>query len=109
MAKRIASENNIFTNKQSFWIYKKLKRRGFIAGRYEVFNSQETNSDLGIKEIVIPKVIKELDSKALFFEANYKDEEDLKELLNLSNKNLSNANLHSWQQVLPLYPISPIN
>jgi len=26
MAKRIASKNNIFTNKQSFWIYKKLKR-----------------------------------------------------------------------------------
>ena len=25
MAKRIASKNNIFTNKQSFWIYKKLK------------------------------------------------------------------------------------
>jgi len=25
MAKRIASKNNIFTNKKSFWIYKKLK------------------------------------------------------------------------------------
>ena len=24
MAKRIASENNIFTNKQAFWIYKKI-------------------------------------------------------------------------------------
>ena len=36
MAKRIASKNNIFTNKQSFWIYKKLKRKGFIAGKYAV-------------------------------------------------------------------------
>ena len=27
MAKRIALKNNIFTNKQSFWIYKKLKRK----------------------------------------------------------------------------------
>ena len=36
MAKRIASKNNIFTNKKSFWIYKKLKRKGFIAGKYEV-------------------------------------------------------------------------
>jgi len=26
MAKRIASKNNILTNKKSFWIYKKLKR-----------------------------------------------------------------------------------
>ena len=32
MAKRIASKNNIFKKKQSFWIYKKLKRKGFIAG-----------------------------------------------------------------------------
>ena len=30
MAKRIASNNNIFTNKKSFWIYKELKRKGFI-------------------------------------------------------------------------------
>ena len=34
MAKRIASKNKIFTNKKSFWIYKKLKRKGFIAGKY---------------------------------------------------------------------------
>jgi len=27
MAKRIASKNNILTNKKSFWIYKKLKRK----------------------------------------------------------------------------------
>ena len=36
MAKRIASKNHIFQNKQSFWIYKKLKRKGFIAGKYEI-------------------------------------------------------------------------
>ena len=36
MAKRIASKNNIYTKKQSFWIYKKLKRKGFIAGKYEI-------------------------------------------------------------------------
>ena len=108
MAKRISSKNNILSNKQSFWIYKKLKRKGFIAGQYEICDNKE-NTDLVIRETVIPKVIKELDCKELYFEANYEDKEDLKELLNLSNKNLSNANLHSWQKVLPLYPISPIN
>ena len=29
MAKRIAKKNNIFTNKKSFWIYKKIKTQGF--------------------------------------------------------------------------------
>jgi len=55
------------------------------------------------------KVIKELDSKELSFEASYDDKKDLKELLDLSNKNLLNSNLDSWKKVLPLYPISPIN
>jgi len=109
MAKRIASKNNIFTNKKSFWIYKKLKRKGFIAGKYEIHLNEQTFSDLTIREIVLPKVVKKLESKELFFEAIYDDKEDLKELLNLSNKNLSNSNVDSWRKVLPLYPISPIN
>ena len=109
MAKRIASKNNIFKNKQSFWIYKKLKRKGFIAGKYEICPSEKLPSYRVIREIVLPKVVKELESKELFFEAIYDDKEDLKELLDLSNKNLLNSNVDSWEKVLPLYPISPIN
>jgi len=108
MAKRIASKNNILTNKQSFWIYKQLKRKGFIAGKYEICGNRE-KPDLFIREIILPKLFKKLESKELFFEANYVEEEDLKELLDLSNKNLLHANENSWQKVLPLYPISPIN
>ena len=109
MAKRIALENNIFTNKQSFWIYKKLKRKGFIAGKYEICRNEKPPSDLIIRETVLPKVIKSFESKELFLEANYDDKEDLKELLDLTNKNLLNTNVNSWEKVLPLYPISPIN
>ena len=109
MAKRIALENNIFTNKQSFWIYKKLKRKGFIAGKYEICDNEQKKADLVVREIVVPKVIKEFETKELFFEANYEDKEDLAELLNLSNENFLNTNVNSWQKVLPLYPLSPIN
>ena len=109
MAQRIASKNKIFTNKQSFWIYKKLKRKGFIAGKYEVYHNEKNNKDLEIRERVTPKVFNELNGKELFFEANYKDEEDLKQLLDLANKNLLSTNVNSWKKVLPLYPISPIN
>jgi len=109
MAKRIASKNNIFINKKSFWIYKKLKRKGVIAGKYEIFHNEKNPSDLVIREKVLPKVVKGIESKELFFEAIYDDKEDLKELLNLSNKNLLNSNVDSWKKVLPLYPISPIN
>ena len=109
MAKRIASKNNIFKNKKSFWIYKKLKRKGLIAGKYEIYHKEKDSSDLVIRETVLPKVVKELESKEILFEAVYDDKEDLKELLNLSNKNLLNSNVDSWKKVLPLYPISPIN
>ncbi len=109
MAKRIASKNNIFTNEKSFWIYKKLKRRGFIAGKYEICHNEKNASDLVIRETVLPKVVKELEGKELFFEATYDDKEDLKELLNLSNKNLLNLNVDSWKTISPLYPISAIN
>ena len=109
MAKRIASKNNIFRNKKSFWIYKKLKRKGLIAGKYEIYHKEKGSSDLIIRETVLPKVVKEIESKEVTFEANYDDKEDLKELLNLANKNLLNLNLDSWKKVLPLYPISPIN
>ena len=108
MAKRIAIKNNIFTNKKTFWIYKKLKRKGFIAGKYEICHNEKSPSDLVIRETVLPKVFKEFESKEILFEAIYDDKEDLKELLNLSNKNLFNSNVDSWEKVLPLYPISPI-
>ena len=109
MAKRIAYNNNIFTNKKSFWIYKKLKRKGFIAGKYEICQNEKNPSELVIRETVLPKVVKELEGKELTFEANYDDKEDLKELLDLANKNLLNSNVDAWKKVLPLYPISPIN
>ena len=109
MAKRIALKNNIFMNKKLFWIYKKLKRKGFIAGKYQICHKEKNSSDLIIRETVLPKVVKELDITELTFEANYDDKKDLKELLDLANKNLLNSNVNSWRKVLPLYPISPIN
>ena len=66
MAKRIALKNNIFKNKKSSWIYKKLKRRGFIAGKYEIFHNKKNPSDLVIRETVEPKVIQEFESEEIF-------------------------------------------
>ena len=109
MSKRIALRNNIYKKNKSFWIYKKLKRKGFIAGKYEVCISEQDNKKLMLKEKVIPKVVQELDNKETNFQANYDDKEDLKELLNLSNKKQKIVNFNSWEKVLPLYPISPIN
>ena len=109
MAKRIALKNNIYNNQNSFWIFKKLKRRGYIAGKYEIYISKKPNKNITIKEIIIPKIFKELRNIETSYQAEYSDIEDLKELLNLSNKNSGHSASNTWNKVLPLYPISPIN
>ena len=109
MAKRIALNNEIYKKNKSFWIYKKLKRKGFIAGKYELTVPNLKNKNFTVKEKVAPKLLEDLKKTELNFVADYKDEKDLTELLNLSNKNLSISNSNSWTEVLPLYPISAIN
>ena len=109
MAKRIAIRNKIYSQKKVFWIFKKLKRRGYIAGQYEIYNSDKKNEIITIKEKLMPKIFEELKNTDFSFQAEYNDIEDLKELLNLSDKNSQCSNSNSWDKVLPLYPISPIN
>ena len=109
MAKRIAVKNNIYSNKNSFWIFKKLKRRGYIAGKYEICISEKQKKIITIKETIIPRIFEELKDINSYYQAEYSDIEDLKELLNLSNKNSQHSSSNTWEKVLPLYPISPIN
>ena len=109
MAKRIALKNNININKNSFWIFKKLKRRGYIAGKYEICISDKTKKIITIKEKIIPKIFDELTNIESSYHAEYSDLDDLKELLDLSNINSQHKSLNTWDKVLPLYPISPIN
>ena len=109
MAKRIALKNNIHSKKNSFWIFKKLKKRGYIAGKYAICMSEKPKRIITIKEKIIPKIFEELTNKESSYQAEYSDVEDLKELLNLSNKNSQHSSSNTWKKVFPLYPISPIN
>ena len=109
MAKRIAIKNNIYSKKKEFWIFKKLKRRGYIAGQYEIYISDKRKKEITIKEKLMPKLFEKLKNTECSYQAEYNEIEDLKELLNLSNKNSQDSNFNSWEKVLPLYPISPIN
>ncbi len=109
MAKRIAVKNNIYANNNSFWIFKKLKRRGYIAGKYKICISEKPKKILTIEEKVVPQIFEELKNIDSSYQAEYSDIEDLKELLNLSNKNSQHQIYNDWNKVLPLYPLSPIN
>ena len=109
MAKRIAIKNEILDNNQHFWIIKRLKTRGYIAGKYRINNLNNVNSNLHIEEIIRPKLYKEFIKREEYFEAEYDIEDELKQLLELSASNHENLIQNHWANVLPIYPIEPVN
>ena len=109
MAKTIAIKNNCIKDKDSFWIFKNLKTKGYIAGKYEINSSDNIDENFSVNETITPKLFDKLHPKEHSFQAEYDDVEDLKELLNLSNKTLKRPKSNSWETVVPLYPLSPVN
>ena len=109
MAKRIAIKNEILDNNQYFWIIKRLKTRGYIAGKYRINNINNLLSNLHIEEVIRPKLYKKFIKKEAYFEAEYDIKDELKELLELSNRNHENLIRNHWSNVLPIYPIEPVN
>ena len=109
MAKRIAIKNEILDNNQYFWIIKRLKNRGYIAGKYRISTLKNGNSDLYIEEIISPKLYKQFLKKETYFEAEYDIAEELKQLLELSTRNHEKLIQNHWENVFPIYPIEPVN
>ena len=109
MAKRIAIKNAFLDNNQYFWIIKRLKNRGYIAGKYKINILKNANSDIDIEEIISPKLYKQFLKKEAYFEAEYDIEDELKQLLELSTRNHKKLIQNHWANVLPIYPIEPVN
>ena len=109
MAKRIALKNKIFENNQHFWIIKRLKTRGYIAGKYRINNMNDVHSNFYIEEVINPKLYKNFIQREACFEAEYDIKDDLKQLLELSAINHENLVRNNWANVLPIYPIEPVN
>ena len=109
MAKRIAIKNKILDNNKYFWIIKRLKNRGYIAGKYRINILNNVNADLYIEEVISPKLYKHFAKKEVYFEAEYEIEDELKQLLELSTRNHQKLIQNHWANVLPIYPIEPVN
>ena len=109
MAKRIAITNDIYKKNKSFWILNSLKNKGYIAGKYMISLDPHENVELTIKELIKPKLYKDIENIKIYFSGDYDTKDDLKELLNLSLENHNNSTFKSWKDVLPIYPISPVN
>ena len=111
IAKRLITNNHNLNlkNNDPFWIINKLKRRGYIAGKYNIELKNIKTQELIVKELVKPKLCNDLEKDSIHFEVNFNIKEELEELLNLSYLNYQNSISNSWEKVLPIYPISPVN
>jgi len=96
-------------NNNTFWIINKLKKRGYIAGKYNIESKNIQTQEFIVKELVRPKLCKYLEKDSIHFEVSFNIKEELDELLNLSYLNYQNSISNSWEDVLPIYPISPVN
>ena len=101
--------NTNLKNENTFWITKKLKKRGYIAGKYYFELKNIHTQDLIVKEVVRPKLYKNLEKDSIHYEVSFNIQEELEELLKLSYLNFENSIFNSWENVLPIYPISPVN
>ena len=111
VARRLITNNyhSILKNNNTFWIINKLKNRGYIAGKYNIESKNDQTQELIVKELVRPKLCKNLEKDSIQFEVSFNIKEELEELLNLSYLNHQNSISNSWEDVLPIYPISPVN
>jgi len=109
MAKRIAIKNKILDYNKYFWIIKKLKTRGYIAGKYRINNLNKENKNFHIEEVISPKLYRKFIKKEACFEAEYDIKDDLKQLLEWSAMNHENLIQNHWTNVLPIYPIEAVN
>ena len=109
-AKRLIADNKCdLKTSNTFWIINKLKKRGYIAGKYSIEVKNLKSQELIVKEIVRPKLYENLEKDCIYFEVNFHIKEELELLLELSYLNYQKSILNQWEKVLPIYPISPVN
>ncbi len=109
MAYRVASNSFNKHKEKTFWITKELKRRGIVAGKYKVINSNKENNNIVVKELESPHLL-QIDKK-IYPTFNFSEdiENDINRLLKISLDSYQIQNKNSWEYILPIYPTSPIN
>ena len=93
---------------EPFWIKNLLPRRGIVAGKYKLDNLKNNLNFDNFIEIIPPKLFSNNDYLIPSVDAIENVKEDIIKLLDLSYfSHLSSVN-NSWEEVLPIYPTSPV-
>tara|TARA_Y100001970_G_C14247675_1_gene869497 strand:+ start:3221 stop:3880 length:660 start_codon:yes stop_codon:yes gene_type:complete len=109
IAKRFLLENKISKINNYFWIIKPNKRKGIIAGKYQLVPDEINNTEKTVLEIAKPKLFNDDLGLKPNYLANDNTIKDLKELLKIALERHLYGSDNPWHQVLPIYPYSPVN
>ncbi len=93
---------------QPFWIKNLLPRRGVVAGEYKLENPKNISNAENFIEITPPKLFKPNICLSPSLDAIDNVKEDIIKLLDLSYFSYLSGVNNSWEEVLPIYPTSPV-
>lgn len=92
-----------------FWIKDILPRRGVLAGKYELIKIHQKSNFHEFNEIVSPQLIRNEKELNPSVNALNNIEEDIFTLIKFSQFCHDQKMNSNWQNVLPIYPTSPID
>ncbi len=108
MAYRLMKQLHPNESKKSFWIKQMLRRRGIVAGKYKLIKNIEKPNMSIIKELKEPHLINPHAEIYPSINASEDVEKDIERLLKIGIDFHINSKAGYWNEVLPIYPTSPV-
>ncbi len=108
MAYRIAKKFSNSNSDKTFWIKHTLKRRGIVAGQYKILQDKDESLNLEVEELKIPHLIPSTQKISPAFDISENIKQDINELLRISLNYYNKNQGGEWEDILPIYPTSPI-
>ena len=108
MAPRLANSLTSLQKTKPFWIVKDLPRRGLIVGKYQIQENLEENSMKIVRELKRPHLLSPPLNISPTIQASDNVELDVIHLLKISLMAHKVNQESQWQNVIPIYPTSPV-
>ncbi len=107
IAKRRAQDLYADQAENPFWITQSL-RRGIVAGQYKLERSVIDENKDNIIELVVPRLFSFDTDLSPGFSADINVSSDVENLLSYSLAAHRNGAFSSWEDIVPIYPTSPV-
>ena len=108
MAPRLFIELSINQRNKPFWIIKYLPRRGTIGGQYQIIEKEKNCLPKQVIELKLPTLVKPDLQLIPSIEARDNVHQDVIRLLDICKANKKSGILSPWENIIPIYPTSPV-